>query len=540
MADEESSASSSDPAELLEAALGDPAELLEAASDFAHHPGAHSDAAVKEFLDRFPLPVIIYALQTKGDVPGLEDTLVACLERIFRTKHGASLIPHHMPFVVVGLEAFSQKVRCIACKTVSCLLENFDETNVSATQLLVEYDVYPLLFKCLIYGDEEVAAAAMDAIRKFATSAGGLAVIFPSNADKATHLCNLSKRCSSLGRIRILALLVKLFSASKAVACMIYKSNLLIQMEARLSHMNDMLETLSVLELFYELAEVEHSTEFLSRTQFLQRLGSLISNASVEPILRARAMMIAGRLMSKANVFMFVDESSVKALISAIDGTLGCSENQDADESECALEALGQIGTTIQGATLVLISQPPAARHVIHFAFDRHGRGKQLAALHALGNIVGETRSENDRMLNVDAEESLRLLIYETASRSPKLTPSGLFLSVLQQESEFRIAVYRLMTGLVARPWCLTEICSRQEIISIVADTFTETAKIGMEARHSCCQAILKALSLSPKLASDPSISGLAAKLDEAVKRGPYLARRHPEAQPAVMTAERF
>ena len=35
-------------------------------------------------------------LQTKADVPGVESTLVACLERIFSTKHGASLIPHYM------------------------------------------------------------------------------------------------------------------------------------------------------------------------------------------------------------------------------------------------------------------------------------------------------------------------------------------------------------------------------------------------------------------------------------------------------------
>lgn len=46
------------------------------------------------------------------------------------------------------------------------------------------------------------------------------------------------------------------------------------------------------------------------------------------------------------------------------------------------------------------------------------------AALHALGNISGETRSENKIMLNNDAEESLQHLIYESASKSPKLTPS--------------------------------------------------------------------------------------------------------------------
>lgn len=46
------------------------------------------------------------------------------------------------------------------------------------------------------------------------------------------------------------------------------------------------------------------------------------------------------------------------------------------------------------------------------------------AAMHALGNIFGETRSENDVLLNDNAEENLRDLIYQTASRSPKMTPS--------------------------------------------------------------------------------------------------------------------
>ncbi|KAL7264664.1 hypothetical protein ACSBR1_002597 [Camellia fascicularis] len=143
-------------------------------------------------------------------------------------------------------------------------------------------------------------------------------------------------------------------------------------------------------------------------------------------------------------------------------------------------------------------------------------------------------------MLNVDGEENLRVLIYGTASKSSKLTPSGLFLSVLQQDSEIRLAGYRLIAGLTARPWCLMEICSRQEIINIVTDAFTETTKIGMEARHNCCQAIHMALMSSPKLASDPNLAGIAAKLEEAVRRGPYLARKHSEAQPAVMTTERF
>ncbi|KAG2681831.1 hypothetical protein I3760_11G162000 [Carya illinoinensis] len=289
-----------------------------------------------------------------------------------------------------------------------------------------------------------------------------------------------------------------------------------------------------------KLADIQHGTEFLSKTALLHSLSSIISNASTESILRSRAMMISGRLLSKENIYMSVDESSVKTVISTIDKILEPSESRDTDETESALEALGHIGSLIQGAALILSSSPPAARHVIDAAFDRQGHGKQLSALHALGNIVGESRPDNEIILNGDAEESLRRLIYETASKSSKLAPSGLLLSVLQQDSEIRLAGYRVITGMVSRPWFLMEVCSKQEIINIVTDANTVATKIDMEVRYKCCQSIHKAFMSSSKLINDPALAGIVAKLQETVRSGPYLSRKHHEAQPLVRTADRF
>lgn len=120
------------------------------------------------------------------------------------------------------------------------------------------------------------------------------------------------------------------------------------------------------------------------------------------------------------------------------------------------------------------------------------------------------------------------------------MTPSGLLLSVLQQESEIRLAGYRLISGLVARPWCLVEVCSKQEIINIVTDAYIESTKIGMEARHNCCLAIHQALAQSSNLKNDSALAAISAKVHEAVKRGPYLAQKHREARPAIMTEQRF
>ncbi|XP_073220000.1 uncharacterized protein [Cicer arietinum] len=502
-------------------------QLLQAATDFAYYPGSHSDDSATEFLNRFPLPLIINALQTQFDVPGLESALVACLERLFKTKLGASLIPEYMPFVQVGLQADSQAVRSLACKTVSCLLENLDNSHKVAAHLIKEFNMYPLLLDCLINGNEEVAAGAIDAIKKLASCPEGIDIIFPSNKGGDTDLGIIASQCSSLGRVRVLALVVKLFSVSTSAASAICSLNLLKLLEAEIRSADDTLVTLSVFELLYELAEVEHGTEFLSKTSLFQLLSSIISNNFTDSILRSRAMMISGRLLSKESTYSFIDEQCAKSVISSIDGRLQSLDTSDRDEFETALESLGQIGLSIRGATLLLSGSSPAARHVIDAAFDQQGperHGRQLAALHALGNISGETRSENDIILDAEAEENLLRLLYEAASKSSKLTPSG----------------YRMISGLVARPWCLMEICSRQEIINLVADPSTETTKIGMEARYNCCKRIHKSLTHSSRVSADPSFAGIAAKLQEAVGMGPYLNRKRVEAQPIVMTADRF
>ena len=111
-----------------------------------------------------------------------------------------------------------------------------------------------------------------------------------------------------------------------------------------------------------------------------------------------------------------------------------------------------------------------------------------------------------------------------------------------------------MISGLVSRPWCLMEICSRQEIINIVTDPSTETTKIGllicitvnmhhaihstclssryycfiffavyyfntnwnisgMEARYNCCMRIYKSLTQSSRVSADPAFAGIAAKV---------------------------
>ncbi|EPS71300.1 hypothetical protein M569_03459, partial [Genlisea aurea] len=331
----------------------DPSLLLEAASDFSRQPGVVSDASAQSFLTRFPLPLIIHSLQTKGeDYPGLEDVVVDCLGKIFRTRYGSSLIPQYMNFVLVGLGAVSQKVRCLACVAIQCLLENTNE--VTALQIVRQYDAYTLLLDCLIHGDELVSAAATNAITSLAGYPDGLGIIFPASTDEATRLENEYMKCSSMGRVRVLALIQRLFSLSSTVASEIAKSNLLNLFESEVKNTDDTLVTLSVLELLYELVEVQHSAVFLSKTVLLDLLSSIISNQSAESILRSRGMMIIGRLLSNENAYAFINEPTVRSVVMAIDGRFDLLESREADEYECALESLGQIGSSFRGATLLL------------------------------------------------------------------------------------------------------------------------------------------------------------------------------------------
>ncbi|KAL8464329.1 hypothetical protein ACS0TY_034017 [Phlomoides rotata] len=288
-----------------------------------------------------------------------------------------------------------------------------------AVQLVLQHGVYSLLLGCLIDGDEQVASASTDAIKALASYPEGMGINFPANMNEGTHPESLTAKSSSRGRVRVLALIVKLFSTSSSVASEVSKSNLLNLLEAEVPNSNNTL-----------------------------LLSSIISNGAAESILRSRAMMITGRLLSKENAFAFNDESSRRNVLPTIDKRFDFLESREADEVECALEALGQIGSSFQGAIMILSTSPPIARYVVDAAFDRQQHGKQLAALHSLGNITGETRTRNTVLLTSAAEENLRSLIYDKASKTSKLAPSGLPLSILQQDSEIRIAGYKLISGL--------------------------------------------------------------------------------------------
>uniref|UniRef100_A0A452ZV21 26S proteasome non-ATPase regulatory subunit 5 n=1 Tax=Aegilops tauschii subsp. strangulata TaxID=200361 RepID=A0A452ZV21_AEGTS len=485
--------------------------LLRAAADFASYPGTHGEDTVRQFLEQFPLPKLLGVLQSQADLPETVETVAACLDKVFSSRYGASLLPSYGEFIQAGLLTNSNSIKQLACKAVVHLLDKAGDIAV-AVDTFVQHNLYPLLINCLVEGDEEISAIVLDAIKRLAEIPTGTDIIFPPDG-QGLQLNKVAAQSSSMARIRILSLIAKLFGASSCTATAIRDSNLLSLFEDEIKDRKDMLKTLSALEVLYELAEHPHSNMFLLKTSLLQHITDVINDPSADSIVRSRASLISGRLLSSADAFMTIEKSCVTNLLLAIDKILRTEESQNTDEIESALETLGLIGTTTQGACLLLSDPPNIARHVVEMSFDRQGRGKHLAALHALGSICGVDRQEDQMKLDdPQAEEFLKRLVYSAASNSPKLTPSALLLSILQQDPDVRIAGYRVLSGLVVREWCLREVCSKPEIIGIVTDPKMETTKLGMEARYACCVAINKALS-SSHLLHEPSLSELIGKV---------------------------
>ncbi|GMH26294.1 hypothetical protein Nepgr_028137 [Nepenthes gracilis] len=253
---------------------------------------------------------------------------------------------------------------------------------------------------CLITGDEQIAAASRDAIKNsieyFTSSPGGITTIFPADSIDASDPRNLMAQGSSLGCVRVLALIVKLFSGLLSVTSVIYTSKLLALLE---SEVNGATDTFVTVECFGACTRRRkaNSRGTLSKTILLQQISTLARNTPwSQSCVKSNDNLWKGLCPRKTH--------------SVQEGSL-CKE-------------------------LHATKSTDASRFVIGAAVGRQGsgeqrRGKQPNALQALGNIAGKNHPQN-ASLNGDAEEHLRLLINEVAYRHSKLTLSEIS-EILQQ-----------------------------------------------------------------------------------------------------------
>ncbi|KAJ7537006.1 hypothetical protein O6H91_12G092200 [Diphasiastrum complanatum] len=519
-------------------------ELAASVASFASFPGTPSDASVKELLDRFPLTVLFSSLQREEEVPGIVESVVAAFERIFKATYGISLLPEILPYANLGLNASFPSIRRLTCLVIGKALENNDMSGGALLQEVVESDVLVPLLNAVADEDASVAKSASEAVEVLAKTPLGLELLFTDKGLGTGRLKEMALQVPALVQIRILSLAAAIFGLSELAAAAIQGSGVLSVLEAELDNTSDTLAHINSLEILSELAATHNGVKFLLAGKFINRLVSLIGNSEVDTVVRSHAMRVGARLISCLIVTPTAPRDSVHGVLDAIAKNLEnlneVSGDAERNEKAVGIDALGQIGTSREGAELLLHRPKPVASYIVRAAFvDRQGSSIEVAGIHALAFIAGSERLDTSPLLSEQTETSLHDLIYSALDDSASHSLSNLLWSLLQQAPEIRQATYRLLIPLVARRWCLWEVCYHSDLISFVTDPQTEANKDGMEWRHAFCIATCTALAAAVQQ-GDAMSTGILEKLDSAVRRGPYLPKEQAEAQPVVATEDRF
>lgn len=524
--------------------------LAVAASEFSNYPGEISDTAAEGFLSKFPLPVLLSALETGRDVPGLESSVVTSLEKIFRTPYGSKLLPHTLQYASVGLKADSPLVRKLTCVAIGDLLAAGEKDAGATVRALAESHLASPLVLAVGDGDAYVAKAAVDALEKLAKNAGGLELIFTDKGAGTGVLRDLASHSSAIVRIRALAMAASIFGVSEAAAAAVQGSGIFNVLAAELDNSDDMLAQLNALELLCELAVTPHGAKFLLAGNLIGRLTSTICNPTLDSLVRSRAMTVAARLTAlydeTPGSLMSVSEAAGIAnafgeLLKHLEDMEQRGQMVDATEHENALDALSFIGKTVVGAELLFNSRTMVARHVTNAAFLHRALNIKLVGIHALATMAGSERDPGRVLLSESAEAQLKDMIYSAAGeRSTSRTPAGMFLIFFQQSPEVRLAMYRFTSPMLARLWCLRELCASREVIDYLLDPRLETNKDAMEWRHVCCVAMTTALSAAIARGQIPSSETLS-RLEEFVRKGPFQGKVEQKgAVPIYATQERM
>ncbi|KAG0606076.1 hypothetical protein M758_9G111700 [Ceratodon purpureus] len=524
--------------------------LAAAASEFSNYPGEISDAAAESFLTKFPLLVLLTSLETGRDVPGLEVAVVTSLERIFRTPYGKRLLPHTLQYASVGLKAESPLVRKLTCVAIGDLLSAGENDGGATVRALTESQLAAPLLLAVGDGDQYVAKAAVEALGKLAKSPGGLELIFTDRGAGVGVLRDLASETSATVRIRALAMAATIFGVSEAAAAAVQGSGIFSVLAKELDNSDDMLAQLNALELLCELAVTPHGARFLLAGNLIGRLTSTICNPALDSLVRSRAMTVAARLTAlydeSPGSLMSGSEAAGIAnafgeLLKHLEDMEQSGQTVDATEHENALDALSFIGKTIQGAELLFNPRTMVARHVMNAAFLHRALNIKLAGIHALATMTGSERDPSRVLLSDSAETQLKDMIYSAAAeRSSTRTPAGMFLIFFQQSPEVRLAMYRFTTPMLARIWCLRELCASREVIDYLLDPRLETNKDAMEWRHVCCVAMTTALSAAIERGQISSSESLS-RLEEFVRKGPFQGKEEQKgAVPIYATQERM
>ena len=514
---------------------------------------AFSDAHAREFLERFPMAKVRAAFELLGDDSEGLDAVTLALSKAYSSDYGSRVLPQMSEYLYEALESPLHQVRLLGCLQLGKLVTVSEYTGSEYLGKLV---------KCLSDPDTSVAQSAKKSLQALAAS-GPAGVAKLTEGPAAEELKKLLASEVVILRIRALELVADVGGVSEAAAATVIDKGMLDQFLTEVRNTDDLLTCVNVLELAGQLAlRVPAAGRML-----LHALSGTLCDMADDPVLDAniklQAMKTLGHMVastaswvrapSQENRLMGAFNRIAKSMKVALGGL-------DTEFKISTLDALAEFGRTRDGASLVCMSPENLVGALADAALNHLAPGPmQLAALHTLAAVAGAERVQGEGhkfchdVLDPAADHVLRETLYTaTAAKEHPATPAEELHVLLERPfADLRVAAYRLISALAARPWAANEICGHGKLFARLVDPLKENERSGCEWRHTCVRVLQSTAELVAAGAADakadvpPMISSqlkvALPRLKEAAGLGPYGFKKAaaPAGAPEVAVEQR-
>ena len=402
--------------------------------------------------------------------PAILEALCACLSKVLLAgEFGARLLPQVAGPVRRMLSSPPSPVRRLGCELLGRLAQ-----DPAVERADLRADAAAALFGALKDPCTSVAAAAARGLRATAGSDGGLALV--AGPDLA-RLCR-SEGAASI-RLRGLQLAVDIAALSESAAHSIAALGALEALATRLrGREEDELGWLGAVEVAMDLARGNPRGASVVIGPLSQQicggttggLGARYLGALAE--VAASAAELPGGGWDAAAAAAGVNPNLIEDILGLFGREIAAGEKE---EAFCATSGFG---ATVAGAELLLgnpAGEPiieAIARAALRRATDVPTR---LTALHALAAIAGAERVAHegrvdlaDGVLGETAEDHLRRAVFDAAAgdESPSTPAEVLHGLASRPFTEARVAAYRFVSALAARPWGAQEVLGHTGLLT--------------------------------------------------------------------------
>eukprot|EP00884_Botryococcus_braunii_P017306 jgi/Botrbrau1/4259/Bobra.0044s0052.2 len=486
---------SSNQAQAMSSGGTENTELREAVERIASQISPCTDSEARDFFGRFPLEALFRNLHGCVD-DHYASSVTMALDALFSTAYGQSVLATATPYAIAALGSSATPLRRLGCRQLGRFLQvtptEHDGAAVSALLGALE-DI-----------DTGVAAEAEKGLLAYGRSDAGCRALL--SGELKDQLQSLAETRDPVVRMRVFSLVVKLACSSMGHALAIEDSGLLKALLEELRTGDDVLARMSALELVAELADEAPSASRAAVAA--SSMPILISICSCgDPPLEVQALRVAAAVL-RASKEPCEDNMEVDApyanghitdpLLKELKNILDIRGTREVSREleEAALDAVGELGSSAAGATLLLEDPSNILPDVAEIALGRAGdRERRVTALHALGSVGGVERSRGVRraaLLSPEAEDFFQAAVYAPINSAAvyRTLPEVLLAFVTEPWPELRVAMYRFLVALSLRSWGASEICQYAGLLSRILDPASEVGRELSEWRYATVQAL--------------------------------------------------